>query len=223
MPQRKHNGLHYELVKTQEQALEAWQLVYKSYRRIGIIAEKPETYYHTPQAITNPTATICGRIGELCVSTISGYLDTKKHGLPLDSIYNSELNKLRQQDKNLIEVGMFADRRTEITRSMHALLDLIRYATYFGVTQNHPNAVIGVHPHHAPFYARGMGFNIIGPEKTYGSLQKAPVLLMHFDWNQAIQSESPRRGVRHCLDNPITAEWYTDRYQPSEKTLNQAA
>lgn len=209
---RHQTGLRFTPAQTDAQAHEAQGLVYEAYRRIGIIAENDQLTYKAPQLDTNDSVTILGCIADVCVSTLSAYLDHPRHGLPLDPIYPDELAAMRRDGQKLIEVGMFADRRAGFDRSLYALLDLIRYATYFGVHRGATHAVIGVHPHHTKFYAKGLGFDFLGAEKHYGPLNEAPVVLMGLDWQAAQQrvaaARKTPRGLQHILENPVDRGWY---------------
>ena len=206
-------GLNYTPATTDGEVYEAMSLVYRAYREIGIIPRNQAGIHTSSHLQTNRSLTVCGRIGPLCVSTISAYLDDPDHGLPLDKVYPEKLDKLRGDGASLLEVGLFADRRmADDKRSFGALLSLIGYAVYFGVHQNVTHAVIGVHPRHAPFYSRGLGFQYVGEEKSYSTLEDAPVVLMHLDWNAARTAGKPGRGVKHCLAHPTSAEWYAELF-----------
>lgn len=212
MPHSTPNGLHFAPARTPEDAHEAERLVYDAYHRIGIVAPNARRTHKASHIDTNDSVTILGRIGGLCCSTLSAYVDHPEHGLPLDPIYPEEMAKMRNAGQRLIEVGMFADRRVEFDRSLYALLDLIRYATYFGVHRGATHAVIGVHPHHTKFYAKGLGFDFLGEEKHYGLLNQAPVVLMGLDWEAARERVASKpaapRGLKHLLEHAVDAAWY---------------
>ena len=214
--QAKHgqetNALHFSVAKTTDEVMQAWGLVYNAYRRLGLIAPNPWAVHTNNHALTNDTAVIRGRLDGQCVTTITGYLDHPDHGLPLDDAYPDEINRLRDRGCNLIEVGLFADRRESHKRSRAALLDLMRWATYFGLTSGARQVVIGVHPHHAKFYAKCLGFEIIGEEKCYGSVNGAPVVPLLLDWHAIVEGKICK-GVRFFKDKPLTASDFAERKQ----------
>jgi hypothetical protein len=133
-------------------------------------------------------------------------------GLPLDSVYKSELDTLRRQGFRLMELGLFADRRESIRRSLDALMGLMRYAFYLSVLGNHPCGVIGVHPHHADFYRRMLGFQPLGRELAYPTVQNNPVVLLFLDVPAGLQLKPLPRGLRHFVAHPLDAAALAGRY-----------
>lgn len=207
-----HDGLTYTVAETPAEVCAAWSLVYRAYRRIRIIESNPHGIHAPPHTKTNDLAVIRGTLGQQCVSTITSMLDHPEHGLPLDSVYPDELAALRQQGHKLVEVGLFADRRKEFDRSIYCLLDLMRWATYFAVEMlQTPYAVIGVHPHHAKFYSKILGFQPMGEVEAYGTVNDAPVQLLTLNWIESIASPRPPRGMRYFIENPIALTTYQHR------------
>lgn len=203
--------LEFSVGRTLEDVMEAWGLVYEAYRRLGLVDPNPWGVHCTAHAFTNDTAVIRGCLDGRCVTTITGYLDDPDHGLPLDSVYPDELARLRDRGCSLIEVGLFADRRSELKRARTSLLELMRWATYFGLNNGAQQAVIGVHPHHAKFYAKCLGFEIIGEEKYYGIVNGAPVVPLFLDWQACSMQKSVPRGVAQFNNNPLGTSDYESR------------
>src|SRR5690606_13047267 len=142
----------------------------------------------------------------------SSYLDSSR-GLPLDRCYGQELNALRRERRSLLEVGLFADRREQVNRSLDSLLELMRYAFYFGVHTNTDDLMIGVHPRHAPFYVRRIGFEVAGPEKAYATVRDHPAVLLRLDLKDAQQRARTPRGLRYFLDRPLPPDAFDQRYR----------
>lgn len=210
-PEAPRDTLEFSVGQTLEEVMEAWSLVYDAYRRLGLVDPNPWGVHCTSHAFTNDTAVIRGCIDGKCVTTITGYLDDPDHGLPLDSVYPEELARLRDRGYSLIEVGLFADRRGELKRARTSLLELMRWATYFGLNNEAQQAIIGVHPHHAKFYAKCLGFEIIGEEKQYGIVNGAPVVPLFLDWQTCTSATKIARGIKQFLDHPLENEAYRKR------------
>lgn len=207
-------GLQFSVAQSLEEVVEAWGLVYYSYLRSHLIKPNPSRIHTVPQAVlADQSVVICGKIEGLTVSTMSAYHDGE-HRLPLDSVYAEELDELRASGRRLVEIGLFADRREKLHRSLEALLELMRWATYFGVHGGATDAIIGVHPHHAAFYTRLLGFEAIGPTRSYSTVNGAPVTLLRLDWYERIALPCPPRGLAHVLAAPLTADDFTHRYIP---------
>lgn len=205
------SGLTFEIATNYEQVETAWSLVYRAYLRAGLIRPNKHKLHTVSQTIQKNTAVIFGSIGGMTVSTLSAYTDCET-GLPLDTVYEDELKQMRDEGRRLAEFGLFADRREHLFRSIEALLELIRHATYFGLACNATDGVIGVHPHHANFYTRLLGFDQVGPVKTYATVKDNPVVLLRIDWAKATAQQKLPRGLRYLANNTIEPEYFDARY-----------
>lgn len=211
-------GLSFQVASTLEQVTEAWELVYSSYLRIGLISPNAHHLHTHSHAISCDTAVICGYIDRVLVSTLSSYIDGPD-GLPLDAVYHEELQELRADGRTLLELGLFADRREHLFRSIEALLELMRYNCYFGVTHECTDAVIGVHPHHVDFYTRLLGFDVVGEQKTYDMVNDHPVVLLRLDWPAKTSAARLPRGLKHMLANPLDRQVYDQRFALNVATI----
>lgn len=208
--------LDFSVAQSRDEVLQAWGLVYNAYRRLGIIDPNPWGVHATTHAFTNDTAVIRGCVDDKCVATVSTYRDHPVYGLPLDAVYGDELNRLRDQGCELVEVGLLADRRADISRTRATLFELMRWGTHFGLTHGARHAVIGVHPHHAKFYAKCMGFKIIGEVNTYNLVNGAPVVPLYLNWHECLAQNKLARGVKYTLERPMAPEEFAGRksWQP---------
>ncbi len=190
----------------------SWQLVYRSYRQLNLIDENPYEIFTVPQAVHADSAVFFGQVGSSVAYTMTAYHDGPL-GLPLDSVYQNELDRLRRQGRSLLEVGLFADRRVEMKRQIDTLLDLMRYATYFGLCGGSRDAVVGVHPRHAAFYRRFLGFQAIGPVKDHPKVNDAPVVLLHLDWVLQTSSDRAGRALAAFVSQPLDKKDFTGRFR----------
>ena len=205
-------GLSFQPAATLDQVIEAWTLVYCSYLRTGLIRSNPWRLHTVGQAIQPRSMVVCGRIGGLTVSTLSGYLDQPAPvGLPLDAVYPEELAALRADGRTLMEIGLFADRREHIERSIDALLELMRQVFYFGAAMSATDAVISVRPRHAGFYTRLLGFEQFGPGRPHPLVNGETVVLLHLDGYGKVEQASPPRGLRYFRNNPVSLDSFADR------------
>jgi len=215
-------GLTIDVAGSIEEVVTAWRLVYKSYIRAGLIHPNTARIHTVKQAIGLNTAVICGRLGGLTISTLTSYLDGPD-GLPLDSTYPDELRALRDQGKVLLELGLFADRREHLHRSVEAMLELMRFGTYFGVHVGATHGIIGVHPRHVAFYTRLLAFDVIGPERTYSVVNERPVVLLQLDWHTKTGLAKPPRGLAHFIRNPVPGEVFERRARMDAESVADTA
>jgi hypothetical protein len=207
----------FTVASTCEEVLEAWQLVYEIYLRTGLIDPNPFQVHTVPQAVGPHAVVAIGRLDGQAISAISAYTDSQA-GLPLDSVYEAELNELRNKGRRLAEVGLFADRREHINRSIEGILELMRFGFFYATYHRCDHIVIGVHPTHSMFYKRIFGFEQIGEQRNYCTVKNNPVILHRLDLDPAIQRHPQPRGLTSFAKNPVPDAVFHGRYrfdQPS--------
>jgi hypothetical protein len=200
------SGLNFSLATDLAQVIDAWGLVYTAYRRLGLIDANPYHIHTTRQAVGARVVVVAGRLGPLTVSTLTVIPDGPA-GLPLDSVYGAELSSLRAEGGQLIEVGLLADRREHVARSATALFELMRFAVHYAA-HFASDMVIGVHPHHASFYCRGLGFEQAAPPTLYPSVHNKPVILLRFPVARNLALNPPPRILSYILERPVAPEVY---------------
>src|SRR4051812_16062646 len=208
---RDRSGLNFYVARTLDDVLEAWQLVYIAYRRAELIDANPYELHTMRQAVGPQTLVVTGCLGPLSVSTLSVYVDSPV-GLPLDSVYKDALAKLRGEGRRLMEVGLFGDRRDHLNRSAEGLFELMRFAYYYGVYNKVDDAVIGIHPDHAAFYARFFAFEQIGDARDYPTVKNNPVVPMRWDFQAQPKLDPLPKGLRYFAENELPERVFASRY-----------
>lgn len=211
-PGRPTSGLEYYVAQTLAEVEEAWGLVYDAYRRDDLIDVNPYQIHTTTQAIGPDTAVILGCLGPLAVGTISAYTDGP-NGLPLDSVYLTEINALRRSGRKLMEVGLFADRREHINRAADGLFALMRFSYFFGFPMECDDIVIGVHPRHAPFYMRLLGFERLGAVRSYPTVKDHAVVLLRLQLKESLQMVPLPKGLAYFSESPVTGKAFEHRFR----------
>ncbi|MEX0775771.1 MAG: hypothetical protein WD042_08680 [Phycisphaeraceae bacterium] len=210
VPSGKSTGLSFQVAGSLEEVIDAWRLVYHAYRRIDIIPANPFEVHTVRQAARGSSAVVLGLLGPQVISTLTCMLDGQQ-GLPLDLVYRKELEALRQRGRRLCEIGLFADRREHLARSLVSLFGLMRIGIYYAVATGCDDIVIGVHPHHAPFYRRALAFELIGELDTHPTVCDAPVVLLRMDLAKLLLPNKPR-GLAFVTESPVPASLYADRF-----------
>lgn len=204
-------GLSFRIARNLEEVTAAWRMVYMAYRRAGLIESNPYRIHTAPQAIGRHVAVIGACMGPITVSTLTAFADNA-NALPLDRVYQMELTELRQQGRRLMEVGLFADRRIQISRTAEALFQLMRYAFYYALQCEVTDFVIGVHPRHARFYTRAFGFEPMGALKNYPAVNNRPVVLLRGDLEDKLKLRPLHPALDYFVKNPVTPENFESRY-----------
>jgi len=227
----------FSVARTLEEVFNSWRLVYNVYAQSGFISTNPYGLHTAPQAVNRRTAVFYSTNGRYVESTLSAILDGPD-GLPLDTVYQAELDVLRRQGRRLNEHGLLAhyahiagsqaaeildkDRtsfhRNQLVRVRNTLIHLMCRTFFFGLAMNCTDIVIGVHPKHVKFYKRAWGFGQAGPERTYPTVNHRPVILMRLDLGEVFKRSELPYALDFCLNNPVPLNSFHDRcrFEPSE-------
>ena len=200
--QKSLSGLTFRVAQSIDDVVNAWRMAYKAYRRRDLIEPNRHRLHAAPQAAGRHSAIIIGCMNQVNVTTLTAIAD-QENGLPLDRIYSQELTSLRRQNRKLIEVGLFADRRDELGRTTEALFQLMRYAYYYGIFNNATDFVVAVFPRHVKFYTRAIGFEVCGPAKSYPVVKSQTVVLLRLDVQAKLKADPLPVGLEYFSNNLI--------------------
>lgn len=198
---------------TPSQVVEAWQLVYRAYHDIGLIDPNPQQIYTVPRAVCPETAVILGRCGGMITATTTVAVDGP-NGLSLDDVCRGELNVLRSGGRRLVEIGLLADRSPRGGHAVTALLHLMRHAFFYARLVAATDIVIGVHPHHARFYQRMLGFVAFAEFTCCARVNDHPVAPLRMDIAHQLNRPTPPRGIAFFKANPLGRSAYAHRVRP---------
>jgi hypothetical protein len=166
----------------------AFRLVYRSYLRSGLIEPNPFEMRVTPFHLEDTTQVFVARVhssridGEI-VATLS-LVEDGSRGLPMESIFQKEVEQRRNQGLSISEVTCFADRRRNIRRFLPMFQALGRmmsqYARSIGIDQ----LLVTVHPRHVRFYSRYLGFDVISDPCPHPYVRGHLAVAMCMDFEQ---------------------------------------
>lgn len=210
------NKFAYFCASRLEQVQSAWQLVYRRYVEMNLIHENPFGIHTTPMALGRQTCVICGP-GERGVGVGVGvtmtFVSDNDQGIPLDTVYTPHLDKLRSGGRRLVEVGLLADHGRRTSRSATALFRMMRWAAYYTLHTGSTDIIIGVHPHHAPFYARCFGFKKVAPPTHYPLVRDNPVVPLRLPLREGMAQAVLPRGLAYVRDNPLPTDAFSRRFE----------
>ena len=210
-PANRHGDMDYFVASEHDEILQAWSLVYNSYHGIGIIDENAHELHCSLQSAHRDSVIVCGKIEEQVVCTLTIINDNDDIGLPLGVVYENRLNELRKSGKRLIEISLLADRRKRVTRTLHSLLEMMRYVFHYAY-RDQKIIVIGVHPRHANFYISSFGFNTHGEETTHPSVNDNAVVYLELDLHEQMSLENPPKQLVKYLNHPFSDNVFEHRY-----------
>lgn len=164
-----------KIAETRDELEQAFSLVYREYVRSDYI-KKPNgakiclSIYH----ILPETAVFILK-SDRVISTLTQIYDSELFGLPMDTLYQEELNSLRDANRKLVEISALACARE--TRGQNIFMYLFRDMYWYAMYQNVNDMCIMVNPKHVQFYKTILLFEDLGPEKYYPNVGAPAVAL----------------------------------------------
>ena len=160
----------YQVACSREEYHAAFRLIYDEYLRQGLTSRNPMRLRILPHQLLPTSWVITATLSQRTVATLS-LLEDGRLGLPMDDLYASEMDRLRDQGKRVAELTCLAHRphvdetmwnRGKVRATMGTLM---RHVTHFAVQRGIDDLVICVHPRHAKLYKRRYGFVEMGPDR----------------------------------------------------------
>ncbi|MEO6798462.1 MAG: hypothetical protein ABI178_00780 [Rhodanobacter sp.] len=204
-----HEPAQFHIARTCGEVQACWRLVYRCYMQKDLIHANRFAMHTTPQALNHDTAVVFGKTAGRIDTTLTVIPDGP-HGLPLDKVYPQLLANLRHQGRRLVETGLLAGDRGDVGQGVGQAFGTMRLAFYRALhTQS--DIVIGVHPRHADFYVRMLGFEVIGPLSSHPTVTDHPVVPLLLEPSRIRRERLPRL-LRHIRDNPVEASLFDHRF-----------
>ena len=189
VPDPPTDEIEYKIAATREERESAFRLVYRAYTQTGLVPENPCGIRVTPYHLLPTTDTFNAVYDQRVICTVSLIADGEM-GVPMASIFGPEIDALRAKGSKFGEVSCLADRRRQLARTLPVFVKLTRLMAQYSRHHGMDRFLIAVHPRHARFYRRFMGFQQIGDLRTYPSVQNKPAVACCLDFEQ-IDRERP--------------------------------
>ena len=182
--------LVYRMARSRKDRHGAFQLVYNSYVRSGLGVPNRHEMRVTPFQLNSGSQIFVAVLGEKVVSTVTLVSDSEM-GLPMEFMFAAEIGTLRAQGRRIAEVSCLADRRQEPRRFLDTFSELTRLMAQFARYEGIQNLLVSVHPRHARFYTRYLGFQPISDRvANCPHVQDHPAVALHLDFEH-IDRERP--------------------------------
>ena len=171
----------FKVATEKEELEEAYALLYKAYLGKKFIDKKKSGLHLMRQHAHPLTVTLVGKINGKVVITASVFPDSEL-GLPMDSLYKKELDKLRKQGRFIAEVGSLAS-APEVRRGSHHLPMMMNNIVHRYAKDNMgaDDLVITVNPLHEFVYKHVILFKRIGKVKPYQTVKGHLAVPMRLD------------------------------------------
>jgi len=193
--------------------LSAFRLIYEAYTRTGLATANPRGMRVTPYQLLPTTEILVATEKDRVVCTLSVVCDGLL-GLPLEDIYADEVALRRKQGLVVAEVSCLANGQDGDRSSFSTLLEVMRLCAQTAKARGIDQLLIAVHPNHAPFYERFLGFERFGEERTYGAVLDAPAVALALDLNHL--ADKHPQGYKRLFGTPFPAVQLAYRPMPDD-------
>lgn len=166
--------IEVKVASTAEEWEAAFRLVQKNYVESGYEPPSAKSVRFTPYHALPDTAVFVAKSAGAVVATFSLVADGKPLGLPLDSLYEEEVEGLRRRGRKLAEVTSLAATGLSQREFVQVFTTLIRVMKQYHVRQGGDTWVITVNPKHRAFYCKMLGYTSLGPCRAYAAVAGNP-------------------------------------------------
>ena len=221
-------GLNSPCIKwaeTHQELEQAFTLVHDEYLKLGYI-NKPDSsgMFFGLHNLLPDTVTLLVKSDSKVVASLTQVPDTREYGLPMDSIFRTELNKLRRKGRKIAELCALVT--SSRLRWKNLFMQMSRTMYTHAACNGIDDFCIMVNPKHVEFYKLIFLFDQLGPEKFYPSLG-VPAVALRADLNQMKHRLKEKYGTldlkcnlysyMHASQAEYNLPW-TDDLLPPEKT-----
>lgn len=162
--------------ETPEELEQAFRLVHDEYYKLGYITQPdPSGMYFGIHNLLPDTVTLSIKSDSKVVATLTQVPDTREYGLPMDTIYRTELNGLRRRGRKLAELCALVT--SSKLRWKNLYMQMCRTMYTHALCNDVDDFCIMVNPKHVEFYESIFMFEQLGPEKLYPNLGVPAVAL----------------------------------------------
>jgi hypothetical protein len=180
-----------QIAGTFEARSSAFELVYRKYTETGLIQPNRFNLRVTPYHLLPTTSIFVAVERDRVICTVS-LIGDGVLGLPMEGVYASEIRDRRQQRMHIGEVSCLAFEPMVLRNFLMVFMNLTRLMAQHARASGMHQFLIAVHPQHARFYERFMGFERVGPLRSYPPAQDAPAVAMCLDFAAIDQNRTLR-------------------------------
>ena len=182
-PPRQEQINHvFKIADSSNELLQAFGLLYREYLHAGYVRESASELLFTKYHLLPDTTVFVAKDNSAVVSTATIVRDNPQFGLPMDELFDNELNALREQGRRILEVCSLASDKQKLSRN--GIQKFIKLIFLYSIFLDAEDICIMVNPRHVRLYTGMLGFKIFGEEKYYPRVD-APAVPLRVDIHQA--------------------------------------
>ena len=195
--------VEYRIARTRRDLLGAFRLLQCRYLEAGLSSNHAATIRVLPHHLWEETQVFVAVrrktvIGSLCLTR-----DGNRGGIPMESTYGEAINRLRKAGSRIGELGSLTvdGGRERLTGEIFGQLTrlMMFHCRYVGVDE----VVCVVHPRHAKFYQKAMGFRTIGDLSRCRDVDGQPGIPILGGLTDRDRHRYRPRWRRYCFEGSI--------------------
>ena len=210
-------SLRVKIASNRDEFEQAFSLVADRYRSRGYTSAIAGPYRFTPHHALPGTVTFIAKEGDRVVATLSLVADNNTIGLPMESIYSEEIERLRAEGRVLGEVTCLAEDGLNPREFLRVFSALVRLMFQYHVRRGGDTWVITVNPRHRSYYTKVLGFVPLGPCRSYSSVGDHPAEAFYVDADQMLESVPEKH--REIFGEVIPWPVMTSHERPADHAL----
>ena len=165
----------FKIAGDSNELCQAYHLLYKEYLNAGYTQESPEELLFTPHHLLPTTTVFLAKAKETVLSTATLVYDSKPSGLPMDALFQAELDTLRRKKRRILEVCSLASNSCVFSR--RGIQNFTKLIFLYCVFLDIDDVCIMVNPRHVHLYKNRCDFEIFSEEKYYPKVNAIAVAL----------------------------------------------
>ncbi len=212
-------ALSFSLAQNIDDLLQAYALVYRNYLRAEYIERHDSQLRYSVFNALPETTTVVARLDDRVVTTASIIIDSPL-GLPMDTIYQEEVDALRAEGARVCEVTMLADRRRAGIRTIPSILKMFKLILHYAHNKaSISDILITINPSHEVFYTRYLPFEDFAGLRHYPAVKNAPALAKRQNLRTLFEEHKEHKLYDFFIDEAIPQEILEVKHSFSESEL----
>lgn len=151
------SSIRCRLAATRRDYLGAFGLIYRRYLSAGLITPNAYGLRIAPHQLSRECLVVVAERRSEIVGTVSLIADGDNR-LPMDRLFAAPTDRMRDRGMRLVEIGCLASAADEGGFRSPIYVALTRAAIRIARDGGYDRMIAAVHPRHARFYVRAMGF-----------------------------------------------------------------
>ncbi len=201
----------------------AYQLVYDQYAAEGYVENSAAGLWLTVYDAHPDTVTVIAERDDRVIGTLTIVPDSPM-GLPADTLYREDLDKLRKSDRRLSEIiSLAVDPDAAGGSQVVVTLCMFAYLTAWKL-HGSTDMVITINPRHARYYERRMHFLREAGERSYDKVGGAPAVLLRcaLDTHRRLPETDRKRTIYRHWPSEVELEWMARRIEQTHRPMSES-